>query len=185
MTKTPVTYKETKLGVLEIREIEKIITENLALVQKYVFRNATTLDINQETLKKLHQLLTGNLFEQAGEYRKHNVELGDFKPPEYFKVPELMRNWQEDLKERIKHTKTKKDQVDNCAWLMNRLLWVHPFFDYNGRIARLVGELYLIKNNLPVIDFREVKRIDFVRAVQEATKTSSLNKLQTLIKENL
>jgi len=185
MAKTPTTYKETKLGVLEIQEIEKIITENLALVQKFIIRNVKKLEVNQATAKKLHQFLASNLFEQAGEYRKHDVELGEFKPPEYFKIPVLMKNWEDDFKERRKHIKNKEGHIETCAWLMHRLLWIHPFFDYNGRIARLLGELYLIKNNLPIVDFRKVGRTNFVEAVKEATKTSSLEKFKSLIRKNL
>lgn len=127
MTKTPITYRETKLGVLEIKEIEKIVTDNLALVQKFIIRHQKGLEIRQETARKLHQLLAGNLFGEAGKYRKHNVALGDFESPSYFKVPMLMKDWEADLKTRIKHTKNKKQHIDNCAWLIHRFLWIHPF----------------------------------------------------------
>jgi Fic family protein len=136
------------LDVLKIQEIEKIITENLALVQKFIMRNSTKLTINHETAKKLHHLLAANLFEQAGNYRKHNVQLGYFEPPDYFKIPVFMKNWEGDLRERVKHVKNRDMHIENCAWLMHRFLWIHPFFDYNGRINRLLGELYLMQNNL-------------------------------------
>src|SRR3989338_8221792 len=102
MVKTPTTYKETKLGILEMREIEKIIAENLALTQKYVIRNCDTLSINRDLAKQLHAQLAGNLYQEAGVYRKHNVRLANFEPPDYFQMPTLMKDWEEDLQKRTK-----------------------------------------------------------------------------------
>jgi hypothetical protein len=78
--KTQPTYKNTKLGILSIREIEQIVFDNLILVQSFIFRNYETLDFSIETLCRLHDLLCSNLFEQAGKYRTHNVQMGNFDP---------------------------------------------------------------------------------------------------------
>lgn len=181
MTKTPVTYKETLQGVIEVYEIESIIMDNLIKVQKYLFRNYRKLSISQETVKHLHTLLAVNLFQEAGTYRKYNIELGSYIPPEFFKIPQMMKDWEDDYKERKKHVHTKKQKVELCTWLIHRFLWIHPFFDYNGRIARLLGELFLLKNTLPIVTFQKIRRIDFVRAVKEATATNDLSLLLELI----
>ncbi len=185
MTKTPVTYKETLRGILEIHEIEKMIMDNLINVQKYVFRNYHTLQINQETVVQLHTLLAGNLFEEAGTYRKHDVELGVFKPPAYFKLAEHMKNWEADYKERRAHARTHEAKIELCAWLIHRFLWIHPFFDYNGRMSRILGELYLLQNNFPAISFHSIARVDFVKAVKEATRTGDLHLLVQLIQAHI
>ncbi len=181
MTKTPVTYKETVQGILTVGEIERVVMDNLIKVQKYLFRNYHKLPINQATVKCLHKLLTAGLFDEGGNYRKHNVELGSFEPPTYFKVPQCMIDWDEDYKEREKHARTREEKIELCAWLIHRFLWVHPFFDYNGRISRLMGELFLLKNKLPVVTFQSVKRVDFVRAVKRVTDGGDLKELIELI----
>lgn len=135
MVKTPVTYKETLQGILEIHEIEKVV----------------------------------------------DVELGIYKPPPFYKVPEHMKNWEEDYTERRKHAKTRTQKIELCAWLVHRFLWIHPFFDYNGRVSRLIGALYLLQNKLPLVSFRAVRRVDFVKAVKEATQTGDLDLLMQLI----
>lgn len=185
MTKTPVVHKETLLGVLEVQEIEKLIMDNLVNVQKYIFRNYHNIDINQTTAQYLHKLLANSVFANAGNYRKHNIQLGFFEPPAYYQIRENMRNWEEDYHAREKFAKTKSKKIELCAWLMHRFLWIHPFFDYNGRISRLLGELYLLQNQLPVISFRAMKRINFVSAVKTATDTNDLSLLQKLIAANI
>lgn len=181
MTKTPVTYKETLHGILEIHEIESIIMDNLIKVQKYLFRNYQELPVNQDTVKHLHRLLAGSLFAEAGLYRKHDVELGVFQPPHYFEVQQHMKNWEGDYEEQQKHAKADREKIELCAWLIHRFLWVHPFFDYNGRMSRLLGELYLLKHNFPVIAFQGMGRTDFVKAVKEATRTGDLTLITDLI----
>ena len=183
MVKTPVTYKETLQGTLEIHEIEKIVMDNLIKVQKFVFRNYGKLPIGEQTAKQLHQLLAANLFEEAGKYRTHNVQLGSFEPPPYYKISEHMKNWEDDYKERAKRARTEPQKIQVCAWLIHRFLWIHPFFDYNGRTSRLLGALYLLKNHLPVVSFQTTARVDFVKAVQEATQTSDLSLLQQLLRK--
>jgi Fic family protein len=52
---------------------------------------------------------------------------------------------------------------------MWRLLWIHPFFDYNGRTVRLFGELFLLKENLPLSTFSGISRDSFTEAMKKAT----------------
>ncbi len=183
MVKTPTTYKETLQGILGIHEIEKIVLDNLIKVQKFVFRDYTKLTIDEQTAKRLHRLLAANLFEEAGEYRTHDVQLGSFEPPPYYKIAEHMKNWEGDYRERAKHARSESEKIAVCAWLIHRFLWIHPFFGYNGRTSRLLGELYLLKNRLPVVSFRATPRIDFVKAVKEATQTGNLSLLEQLMRK--
>jgi len=156
MTKTKPTYRETKFGILPIQEIENLITINLITVRFYIVRNFKNLSINIDLIKDLHLKLAGNIFDTAGNFRKTDVQLGDYEPPKYFKITELMKNWEDDFKERQKFIKSIDEHIKLLAWLMHRFLWIHPFFDYNGRISRLLEEIYLLKNNLPVVSFRGV-----------------------------
>ena len=183
MTRTPQTHRETLFGILSQREIETMITDNLAVVQKYVIRQSAQLPLTQTTVQRLHALLCGNLYPDAGRYRTHNVQLGGFEPPAYFDVPVLMKNWEADLGVRLNAQQTTADKIDTCAWMIHRFLWIHPFFDYNGRLARLLGEIYLIQRQLPIVDFRKTRRTDFVSAVKAATATGELDTLKDLLAE--
>lgn len=96
-----------------------------------------------------------------------------------------MKNLFEDFKERRKHIKDLEDHIDLLAWFMHRFLWIHPFFDYNGRVIRIVGELYLLKNDLPLISFRGVSRTSFVKAVQKVTFEHNHNDLKNLLRKEI
>lgn len=92
-----------------------------------------------------------------------------------------MHNWQADFEERVKHVSTHQEHIELCAWLIHRFLWIHPFFDYNGRMSRLLGELYFLQHDLPAISFRSIPRVDFVTAMTHATATGDLSLLIRLM----
>lgn len=185
MAKTKPTYKTTKLGVLSVREIEAGITDNLVSVRVFILRNFKKLEIGCDLAKDLHSKLAGNLFEEAGEFRKRNVRVGAYNPPDFFAIPEMMKNWEDDFRERVKHAKSVDDKIELLSWMMHRFLLIHPFFDYNGRISRLLGEVYLLKNNLPAISFVGLKRKEFAEAMKKATFENDLGGIIKIVKRDL
>ena len=80
-----------------------------------------------------------------------------------------MHHLDADTRERLKHIKTEADKKELLAYVMWRLLWIHPFFDYNGRSVRLFGELFLVQHGLPLSTFVGTSRDAFTRAMQRAT----------------
>ncbi len=179
--KTQPTYKETKLGILEIQEIEQIIFDNLILVQSYMYRNFETLPFSVKTLYHFHDLLCGNLFEKAGKTRKHNVQMGTFESIPYYQVDIEMKNLDDDISERLQHTQTEQEKKETIAYVMWKILWIHPFFDYNARVTRLFWELFLLKQGLPTQSFRGKSRNSFAEAMKFATFEHDFSKILALL----
>lgn len=153
MSKTTPSYRDTKYGILSIAEIEGVIFDNLIQTKAYLLRNYKTLSWDIDTLLLIHTLFCGSHFKEAGTYRKHQVQLGDFTPIPYYEVPMEMKNLSEDIRIRSEYIKTEKEKKELLAYVMWRMLWIHPFFDYNGRTARLFGELFLLKHSMPLSTF--------------------------------
>ena len=59
-------------------------------------------------------------------------------PPDWSKVVNLI----EELIENIQ--KNEKNPIETSAYLHHRFVEIHPFIDGNGRVARLLTNLYLI-----------------------------------------
>jgi fido (protein-threonine AMPylation protein) len=64
-----------------------------------------------------------------------------------------MKNLDADIQARLQHTKTEQDKKELLAYVMWRILWIHPFFDYNGRTVRLFGELFLLRQQMSLSTF--------------------------------
>lgn len=185
MSKTKPSYRETKFGILSIREIEALITDGVANVNAFLLREFKNLPININTAKELHEKVAGHVFKKAGDFRKSEVKVGNYEPPKFFKVPELMVNWENDYNERHKHAKNQEEKIELLAWMMHQFLIIHPFFDYNGRVARLLGQLFLLKHKLPISSFIGIKRTDFASAMKKSTSEQNIESIIKLINKSI
>ena len=113
------------------------------------------------------------------KYRKIQVTFSDKEAPPYFQVPELVSNLCDDLAERLKHLPQQESEefilemVRLLAWFQHRFVFIHPFQDYNGRTARMLTILILLKFDLPPIEIQAEKgsdRENYLTAMKEADK---------------
>ncbi|KAF5409861.1 MAG: hypothetical protein C5S43_05780 [Candidatus Methanocomedens sp.] len=96
--------------------------------------------IDHITIQKIHKIVTAGILEETGRYRTKNVRITGAKktPPDWSKVVNLM----DELIENIE--KNENDPIETSAFLHHRFVEIHPFIDGNGRVARLLTNLYLI-----------------------------------------
>lgn len=185
MSKTKPSYRETKFGILAISEIEAMITDGVANVNAFLLREFKNLSITVNTARELHEKIAGHVFDEAGNLRKSEVTVGTYEPPKFFKISEMMENWAADYDERHKYIKNQDQQIELLAWMMHQFLLIHPFFDYNGRVARLLGQLFLLQHKLPISSFMGIKRTDYVNAMEKATTIHDLKSIIELINKSI
>jgi fido (protein-threonine AMPylation protein) len=110
-------------------------------------REAVSARLTPSLLRYLHRLTLPTDFTLAGNFRETQVWLAssDGKPnvalelPSWDKVPqlidELLENWNNDFGRLIED---KNRVVPAIARFFHQLIWIHPFFDGNGRLARAI-----------------------------------------------
>ena len=106
--------------------------------------------LSEQLIRTLHQLITRETEEEwAGRYRQSNVIIGgaDHKPPDALEIPSQMR----DLMDWLKDNQRKFNIVELAALLHHRLVFIHPFLDGNGRTARLVMNILLMRFGYPLV----------------------------------
>ncbi len=80
-----------------------------------------------------------------GQLRDHEVDVGRHRPPSPSALPRLL----ERFSEAYDPTRFQGlDAVIAIAASHHRLLWIHPFLDGNGRVARLYTDAYLRRAGL-------------------------------------
>lgn len=105
--------------------------------------------VSEQLIRSLHQLITHETErEWAGVYRNANVIITGAKhqPPDALEVPLEMANlvgWMEEQRSEL-------NVVELAALLHHRLVHVHPFFDGNGRTARLLMNVVLMQSEYPL-----------------------------------
>lgn len=126
---------------------------------------------DERCLLNIHTLILHGINRQnAGRYRQENVLISgsDFVPPFFLQVPILMEHYFHFYQQN-QHT---MHPVELAAEMHERLVTIHPFIDGNGRTARLVMNLILLKNGYPItiLDSDNDKRTAYYDTL-EATQT--------------
>jgi len=156
-------YKETAFGIVPRGKLLRLETEGIKKGLEYIHDLATKnprTTITPELILELHKKSFGWIFpDWAGKYRQIRVEFSGKEAVLPHQIPELIANLCSDLQERLKNLKPNEENyidavVELLAWFQHRFVWIHPFQDYNGRIARMLTTLILLNLNLPAIEIK-------------------------------
>ncbi|QTA79395.1 Fic/DOC family protein [Desulfonema limicola] len=82
-------------------------------------------------------------------------------------VPILMTEWLNLLNSYIKKELLQEDALDAYARLHISFVRIHPFYDGNGRIARLVSNIPVLKSGFPPIIIPKQRRREYIMALTE------------------
>ena len=118
-------------------------------------------------VRQIHKLVLSRIDdENAGRYRQTQVRIAgtSFIPPESWLVPNLMTEWGEWLtaQEKTGHP------VETASLAHHRLAAIHPFIDGNGRTARLVMNLVLMRAGYPPTVIERINRRKYYRVLEQA-----------------
>jgi Fic family protein len=142
--------------------------------KKYRIKAADILMIHGLVLQRIEK-------EFAGRYRNAGVRItgANFTPPNALKVDELM----EDL---IAWVNEKNDVsvVVKAMMFHHRMVWIHPFFDGNGRTVRLMFNLLLMNDGYPPAIILQQDRRKYYDALNKANQ-GNYEKLMLLILQAL
>ncbi len=164
------TLSETKLVIEEGITVggkplnEYMEARNTSKAYDLIEGLAREKEIYPVTIQQIHETVTKGLIEDAGKYRTKNVRItGAIKtPPDFTKVPGLV----DDLLENLK--RTGGHPIQKTACLHHKLVEIHPFVDGNGRVARLLTNLVLMRNGYPVVVLRKEDRAKYYKCLRSA-----------------
>ena len=112
----------------------------------------------------MHEIILKNILSnEAGKYRNVRVRItGSFHvTPNPLRVPELMKEFSK------KYLNMKDHPIINAALAHFHLVSIHPFIDGNGRVARLLMNLILIKNGYPPAIILKIDRKKYYDSLEK------------------
>jgi Fic family protein len=111
------------------------------VINQTPFTEAVLLDMHRLVLRSVND-------QYAGKYRDVPVSISGttFMPPQ----PYLIHKEMEDFFMFYTNEKEQLHPVIMAAELHERLVTIHPFIDGNGRAARLIMNLELLRNGYPI-----------------------------------
>jgi Fic family protein len=107
-----------------------------------------------------------DLVDTPGQYRMGTVFISgsEYRPPHHTEVPQLMR----DLIHWIATEGSAYAPLVRAALTHEMFLAIHPFLDGNGRTARLLLNLQLMRDGYPVALLLAGWRPRYIRALEQA-----------------
>ncbi|MBD2862443.1 Fic family protein [Paenibacillus oceani] len=169
------------IGGKKLREHFEVInhSEAISYVQDIVHRS---IELTEHVIKSVHQLVLTNIDDaNAGHYRTIHMFISGSQhtPPHYTLVQEQMEQlvqWYEEHKD-ILHP------VNLAAEFHFKFVYIHPFSDGNGRTARLLMNLILMKHGYPpaIVKAASEARLNYYESLEEASKNGNLNPFLELI----
>lgn len=136
-----------------IEFVETLATSNRKLVESEMF--------------EIHKIVLENIErEYGGRYRIGQVRIvgANFIPPNFLKVKDLIG----ELIDQTNENPDKLNDIELIAKFHHRFVWIHPFFDGNGRTARLLMNLLFMRRGFPPAIVLYNNRKQYYRALELA-----------------
>ncbi len=139
----------------------------------------------EDMIKKLHHLFYYRINEQrAGVYRTVQVVItgSQFALPKPIQISQLMKIFVEDCNDKY----TKEHPVIAAAQIHKQLVYIHPFIDGNGRIARLLMNLALLRHGYTIAIIPPIMRTEYIRSLEIGHKndTQFIELIAQMVKES-
>lgn len=136
--------------------------------------------LSQHVIKALNFQAITCLHTNAGEYRPCPVHVGDYNPPEHYRVSALM----DDFVNSVNRNWDSVDGVTLASLVLWRLNNIHPFINGNGRTARAASYFVLclkmggwLKGETILPELLRENREEYVVALKKADASVAAGKL--------
>lgn len=144
--------------VAELRQIKNMVEAFNTVARDEMFGGPSLFSL--EKLNRYHELVMNGLGDsnggqnQMGALRKHRVEVGSYLPPAPEAIEPLIKQYCDWLnaEEEASHD---LDGYDVARAIIKALVahasfaWIYPYGDGNGRMARLIEHVILLRAGLP------------------------------------
>jgi len=162
-----------------LKDHEEVVGHARAIDLVYDFIRRGS-DLTEEDLFDLHKAVQTeriiDVYKPVGAWKvEHNSTvmvsgggqiIFEYAPPK--DVPELMQNWLSLFQEICEEeAATKEAAVAAYACLHVSFVRIHPFWDGNGRIARLIANVPVIRAGFPPVIIPKERRQEYMEALSE------------------
>ncbi|MCT4645851.1 MAG: Fic family protein [Carboxylicivirga sp.] len=160
-------------GITSIDLVHKVEFEGFLKAQYQLLEELTThtkFDFNY--IKRIHQLSLKDLYDFAGQFRTVNMTKGGFLFPTAKFLPKICQDFDYQLLYKLPNYYNNKEKlIEDIARVHAELLFIHPFREANGRVARILANMMAVKQGYDFLGFYKITQRQFkeyIIAVQSA-----------------
>jgi Fic-DOC domain mobile mystery protein B len=120
------------------RELNEAEQENIMRAQNWALARRRDL-LSERFITDLHKRMLGDVWRWAGKFRLSERNLGI----RFYEIPAAVRQLLDDVKGWIEYKSYPPDEI--VVRFHHRLVQIHPFPNGNGRHARLMADLLIMR----------------------------------------
>jgi Fic family protein len=180
------TYNSNSIegNTMSLRETQMVIQEGITIKGKSLREHFEThnhdkaidylysivnddYNLRSIDILSLHGLVLRSIEDDfAGRIRNGGVRItgANFNPPNANKVPDLL----DELIDFINTNPLQLNDIELATVFHHKLVWIHPFFDGNGRTVRLAMNLLLMRSGFPPAIILKNDRKKYYEALNQA-----------------
>lgn len=149
---------------LEVKDHKRALEKLYSLIE-----TPTDINFTENLIREIHQAVVELSEEMDDEdYRQTDVFISgsDHKPCDPGDISKELKKlvkWVRDEKHRL-------HPIEFVALFHHRFVHIHPFLDGNGRAARLLMNIFLMKDGFPLVIILKNDRQKYYRALRAADK---------------
>lgn len=168
---------------LTLRETQLVIREGITIGGKslhdnlearnhpkaiYYIESLKDRNLTENDVLEIHKTIFSGVLENAGNHRSSQIfiEGSDYLPPPAFEVPSMMK----ELLEWLRRNPEELRPIEIAAVFHYKFVFIHPFDDGNGRVARLLMNLLLIRFEYPFTVIRNYDRRRYYDTLKKADR---------------
>lgn len=150
-------------------------------------------DLQAQDIFDLHSLVITerefDVYRPVGAWRndysstvyEHEGKQGILEYPHFSEVQGLMGRWIKEFNKQYNSDAGWEDAQKAYVELHVSFVAIHPFYDGNGRVARIVSNLPLLKAGYPPIIIDTSIKYNYIKALQHYTHTYGVPSKDTLL----
>lgn len=133
----------------------------------FLYTLAKAKGVQEKEIKQLHRLIYFRIDEMnGGKYRKTKAIITGSKYP--LPKPEGLSKLMRALILRFAKLRKEKHPVEAAALLHKEFVFIHPFIDGNGRVARLLMNLVFLQEGYNIAIIPPVTRREYIDCLEKA-----------------
>lgn len=152
----------------------------------FIFDLIKIENVTLEDIKKIHKLFYQNIDpDNAGIFRKQKVFISGMDVT--LLSPEQLEGMMKQFEKDLINLKTKLHPIAYAATIHNKFVTIHPFMDGNGRTARLLMNLVLMKTGYSITIIPPIYRTDYISAAYQGNNGKDepfINLLSSMVYES-
>lgn len=150
----PEEIEALRVAVVDRKQLNEVEATNVAAGRSWALRSRKD-HLTDDFLCEMHKRMFGDVWKWAGQYRSHDVNIGNTP---HYEVAVRVREALGDARYWVENKTYEPHEI--AIRLHHRLVLIHPFVNGNGRSTRLIADVVVVRLKADKLTWGSVSLVD-------------------------